>query len=170
MIDNFKDQKDIQIIIFRLGNEDYAVPIMSVQEIIMRQIPTHIPKTPSWMEGVINLRGKIIPVIGREKFSLQSNSDNGVSSRIMVLDVEGKTFGLIVDEVSEVIHIKTEDIDSPPIELGNENDLLWGIGKYKEKLLILINPEKLLSNKEATDLSKIVDFAESKYAENTTAC
>ncbi len=67
MIEEFNDLKEVQMIIFRLGNEEYAVPIMNVQEIIMKQVPTHMPKSPSWMEGVINLRGHIIPIIDGKK-------------------------------------------------------------------------------------------------------
>ena len=159
MIEEFKDQKEVQMIIFRLGNEEYAVPIMSVQEIIMRQIPTHIPKSPGWVEGVINLRGRIIPIIdGKKKFSLDLRSDeNTNNSRIMVLDVEHEIIGLIVDEVSEVIHLKANDIEPPPVDMGEDSDFLWGIGKHQNRLLILINPEKFLSHAEVHDIKKLAN-------------
>lgn len=162
MIEEFKDLKEVQMIIFRLGNEEYAVPIMSVQEIIMRQTPTHIPKSPSWVEGVINLRGRIIPIIdGNKKFSLLIDNENTNNSRIMVLDVEHEIIGLIVDEVSEVIHLKTEDIDPTPIDIEGDADFLWGVGKYQNRLLILINPQKFLSHTEASDLKRIAQITES---------
>lgn len=156
MIEEFKYQKEVQMIIFRLGNEEYSVPIMSVQEIIMRQTPTHIPKSPGWVEGVINLRGHIIPIIdGKKKLSLVEKNENTNNSRIMVLDVEHEIIGLIVDEVSEVIHLKTEDIDPTPVAICEDNDCLWGVGKFQNRLLILINPEKFLSHSEAYDLKKL---------------
>lgn len=161
MIEEFKDQKEVQMIIFRLGNEEYSVPIISVQEIIMPQRPTHIPKSPSWVEGVINLRGHIIPVIdGKKKFSLEGNNENIDNSRIIVLDVEHEIIGLIVDEVSEVIHLKIEDIEPTPVDMGEESDFLWGVGKFQDKLLILINPQKFLSHTEAHDLKKLAKVTE----------
>jgi len=162
MIEEFKDQKEVQMIIFRLGYEEYAVPIMSVQEIIMRQTPTHIPKSPACVEGVINLRGCIIPIIdGKKKFSLDTRSDEDINnSRIMVLDVEHEIIGLIVDEVSEVIHLQTDDIEPAPIDMGKDSDFFWGVGKHQNRLLILINPQKFLSNSEAHDLKKLTNIAE----------
>lgn len=164
MIEKFKDLEEVQMIIFRLGNEEYSVPITSVQEIIMRQTPTHLPKSPSWVEGVINLRGRIIPIIdGKKKFSLDARHNENINnSRIMVLDVNHEIVGLIVDEVSEVIHLKTEDIDPSPVDIGEDNDFLWGVGKFQNRLLILINPEKFLSNAEANDLNKLAKVSEMK--------
>lgn len=143
-----------------LGKEEYAVPIMSVQEIIMPQNTTHIPKSPSWVEGIINLRGRIIPIIdGKKKFQL-NNTNSSNESRIMVLDVEHEIIGLIVDAVSEVVHLRTEDIDSTPVEIEGDTDFLWGIGKHQNRLLILINPEKFLSHAEANDLKKLAKVTE----------
>jgi len=163
MITEFTDQKEIQVIIFQLGKEEYAVPITNVQEIIMVRPATKIPKTPSFGNGVINLRGRIIPVIdGREKFNLDSKNEfNSNDSRIMVLDVEQEIIGLIVDAVSEVIHLKTDDIVPPPIEMKEDTDFLWGVGKLNERLLILINPQKFLSHNEVKDLKNLSKFAES---------
>ncbi len=156
MIEEFKDVKEVQMIIFKLANEEYAVPIMSVQEIIMKQTPTHMPKSPSWVEGVINLRGHIIPIIdGKKKFSLGESITDKSNERIIVLDVEHEIIGLIVDEVSEVIHLNTEDIDPTPVDIDDDSDFLWGVGKYKNRLLILINPQKFLSHIEVSDLKKL---------------
>ena len=163
MIKEFTDQKEIQLIIFQLGKEEYAVPITNVQEIIMVRPATKLPKTPSFVEGVINLRGRIIPVIdGRKKFSLDvKNNCNANDSRIMVLDVEHEIIGLIVDAVSEVIHLKTEDIVPPPVDMEDDTDFLWGVGKLQDRLLILINPQRFLSHSEVKDLKNLSKFAES---------
>ena len=157
MIEEFMDQKEVQMIIFKLGNEEYALPIMNVQEIIMRQTPTHLPKSPSWVDGIINLRGHIITIIdGKKKFALDaSEGANKSDSRIIVLDVEHEIIGLVVDEVSEVIHLKTQDIDPTPVDVGEDSDFLWGVGKFQNRLLILINPKKFLTKAEADDLKKL---------------
>ena len=160
MIEEFKDLKEVQMIIFRLGNEKYSVPITSVQEIIMPKVPTHIPKSPDWVEGIINLRGRIIPIIdGKKKFQL-GNSQYDDNSRIIVLDVEHEIIGLIVDEVSEVIHLKTEDIEPTPVDMEDDADFIWGVGKHQNTLLILINPKKFLSHTETHALKKLAETTE----------
>jgi len=163
MIEKFADKKEIQLIVFQLGNEEYAVPITNVQEIIMVRPATKIPRTPSFVEGVINLRGGIIPVIdGRKKFNFDAkNNFNEIDSRIMVLDVEQEIIGLIVDAVSEVIHLKTEDIVPSPVDMEDDSDFLWGVGKLKDRLLILINPQKFLSHNEVKDLRSLSKIAQS---------
>ena len=161
MIEKLMDLKEIQMIIFRLGDEEYAVPIMNVQEIIIKQKPTHIPKSPSWIEGVINLRGHIIPIVdGKKKFGISEDNAYKNDERVIVLDVDQEIIGLIVDEVSEVIHIKTSDIDKSPVDLDGDSDFLWGIGKYENKLLIIINPQKFLSHVEAQDIKKLARVTE----------
>lgn len=162
MIKEFADQKEVQMIVFQLGKEEYAVPITCVQEIIMLQTPTRIPKAPVFVEGVINLRGRIIPIIdSKKKFQLEANDQkNSNESRIIILDVEQEIIGLIVDSVSEVVHLKTEDIEPTPVEMGEDVDSLWGVGKFKNRLLILINPCKFLTSIEAIATGKIAQIAE----------
>lgn len=151
---NESGQKEIQMIIFKLGNEEYSVPITSVQEIIMPQEETRIPKSPKFVEGVINLRGQIIPIIdGKKKFMLSSEKiSNSIDERIMILDVNKETIGLIVDEVSEVIHLKVEEIESPPIERTDETEFIWGVGKYQDRLLILLDADKFLDISESANV------------------
>ena len=151
------DQKEIQMIVFNLGNEEYAVPITNVQEIIMRQSPTRIPKSPSFVEGVINLRGHIIPIIdGKRKFMLESVSNqNANEERIMILELEEESIGLIVDAVSEVIHLNISDIEPPPIEMDSETEFLWGVGKFQGRLLILLDPQKFMTITEVGDMKKL---------------
>ena len=152
-------QKEIQVIIFKLGSEEYAVPIDCVQEIIMPQKATRIPKSPKYVEGVINLRGNIIPVIdGKKKFLLKDKqSDSLIAKRIMVLEVENETTGLIVDSVNEVINLNISEIEPPPIDLEENTEIFCGIGKYDNRLLILINSEKFMAISE--EEKKIEAFA-----------
>jgi len=154
-------QKEIQMIVFSLGNEEYAVPITDVQEIIMPQSTTRIPKSPSFVEGVINLRGHIIPIIdGKKKFMLESCEKKIAEEKIIILELEEETIGLVVDSVSEVIHLNVSDIEPPPIDMGTDADFLWGVGKYQDKLLILLNPQKILSVTEAKDIKKLSDVSD----------
>lgn len=163
MIEELKKLDEIQMIIFYLGDVKYAVPIMCVQEIIMKQVPTLIPKAPLSVEGVINLRGKVIPIIdGKKKFEIDELKKEGkCRERIIVLDVDNKIIGLVVDNVSEVIYMKNEDIDPPPVEMGEDNDFLWGIGKYRDSLLVLVNPQKFLTHAETKDLMQLSKITES---------
>ena len=157
MINEFLEsgQKEIHLIVFKLGSEEYAVPITSVQEIIMLQAPTRIPKAPVFVEGVINLRGHIIPIIdGRRKFQLDVTESTN-ESRIMIIELENETIGLIVDAVSEVIHLSTDDIEPPPIDMNEDSEFLWGVGKFQERLLILVDPQKFLNFNETRDFKSL---------------
>lgn len=153
-------QKEMQMIVFKLSNEEYAVPITFIQEIIMRQECTKIPKSPSFVEGVINLRGHIIPIInGRKKFNLSLNECNDIKdARIMVLELANDSVGLIVDSVTEVIHLNIADIEPPPIESTEETEYLWGVGKYLDRLLILLNPKKFMSLSEHHNIKNITEL------------
>lgn len=152
------DKEEIQLIAFKLGSEEYTVPIEAVQEIIMPQKMTHMPKTPLFVEGVINLRGHIIPIIdGRKSFDLPAI--DSTEMRIIVLELESHTIGLIVDEVSEVVHLKTSLIESSPLEINENNDFIIGVGKYKERLLILIDPNKFLSPVDISTVKNIAEMA-----------
>lgn len=150
-------QTELQIIIFKLGTEEYAVPITCVQEIIMRQEATRIPKSPFYVEGVINLRGQIIPVIdGKKKLNLtDSNDKNNLDERIMVIESEDQKVGMIVDEVSEVIHLAVEDIEPPPIETSDKSDYIWGVGKYQERLFILVDSKQFIDFNQVLSAVKL---------------
>ncbi|MFA6989686.1 MAG: chemotaxis protein CheW [Candidatus Gastranaerophilaceae bacterium] len=160
MLEEFKDQKELQMIVFKLDDENYAVPIKYVQEIITSQIITHLPKLPA-IEGVINLRGHIVPIIhGKSKFGLPLRNKYKHDRRIIMFDINNKTIGLIVDEVSEVIHLKTTEIEPPP-DVSVENfSFIQGVGKYHNKRVILVDPEKLLTCTESNDIKKLNKMTE----------
>lgn len=136
----------LQLVSFNLGNEEYAVDILKVQEINRMVEITTIPNAPSYVEGVINLRGKVIPVINlRKKFGFESK-EMDAHSRIIVVDV-GNTVGLIVDSVSEVLRLSSDTVEPPPRMTGNSSaDYILGIGKLKDRLLILLDIETLLKD------------------------
>jgi len=136
-----------QLVTFNLGNEEYAVDILKVQEINRMVEITSIPKARSYVEGVINLRGKVIPIINlRKRFGLDSKELNS-HSRIIVVDI-GTSIGLIVDSVSEVLRLSSDTVEPPPpMTAGNGSaEYIKGVGKLPDRLLILLDIEKLLGN------------------------
>ena len=148
-------QEVLQLVTFKLGDEEYAIDILKVQEINRMVSITTVPNADRSLEGVINLRGRVIPVTNlRKKFGLDSKELDG-HSRIMVVDV-GTTIGLIVDSVSEVLRLPSDTVEPPPHIAGNgSTDYVMGIGKLEDRLLILLDIEKLMGKgKEADDLEK----------------
>ena len=133
---------------FFLAGEEYGLEIMKVSEIIGMQTITRIPRTPEFVRGVINLRGRVIPITDlRRKFGLESDSTN--ESCIIVVQVNGTQTGLVVDRVSDVVAIAETDIeDSPSFSEGVRTDLLLGIGKSGSRVRLLLNIDKVLSANE----------------------
>ncbi len=136
----------LQIVTFRLGDEEYGIDILKVQEINRMTEITLMPKAPFSVEGVINLRGKVIPVINlRKRFGLGIKEVDS-QSRIIVVDT-GSTVGLIVDSVSEVLRVSSDRIEpSPPITGSAGSEYIMGIGKLDDKLIILLDIDKLLGD------------------------
>lgn len=139
-----------QLVTFGLGTEEFGVDIMSVQEIIRITPITRVPKAPSYVEGVINLRGNVIPVISlRNRFGMDRVEETDLS-RIIVLQVQNKVFGIQVDAVTEVLRLDTEAIEPPPpVALGMDSRFILGVGKIEERLLILLNLDCIMGGEMA---------------------
>ncbi|CAG0969675.1 chemotaxis protein CheW [Geobacter sp.] len=140
----------IQLVSFKLEHEEYGVNVLKVREIIRMPSITRVPNTPHYIEGVINLRGKVIPIISmRKRFNLP---DGEISSqtRIMVIDMEGELMGFVVDAVSEVIRIAESEIQPPPAVVNSavEQECLAGVINQTDRLLFFLNLEKLISRDE----------------------
>ena len=135
----------LQLVTFTLDKEEYAVDILNVQEINRITEITKVPNAPDYVEGVINLRGKVIPVLNlRKKFGLFLK-DRDDSSRIIIMDIQGTTYGLIVDSVSEVLRIQADTVEPPPPMAANMGSIfVRGIAKLDNRLIILIEIDKLL--------------------------
>ncbi|HVJ49537.1 chemotaxis protein CheW [Desulfitobacterium sp.] len=134
-----------QLVTFGLGSEEFGVDIMLVQEIIRIPPITRVPKAPSFIEGVINLRGNVIPVVSlRNRFGMDSAEETDFS-RIIVLEVANRVFGIRVDAVTEVLRLDTDAIEPPPpIALGIDSHYIRGVGKIGERLLILLDLEHIM--------------------------
>lgn len=135
-----------QIAVFTLGKEEYGVAITAVKEIIKTPASTRLPNVPDFIEGIINLRGEIIPVIDlRKRFGMEALECRDEESRVIVLEIAGQTVGVIVDEVTEVLKIPEEAVEEPPeFFSGKNSSILEGIGKLDQRLLILLHPDPAL--------------------------
>jgi len=149
-------QKD-RYLTFLLGNECYGMEIKFVIEIIGIQAITEIPELPEYVKGIINLRGKIIPVIDvRVRFKKETKEYNDRTC-VIVVDIKDLSVGLIVDSVAEVITIQEQDIVDPPqINKGTNNRYIKKIGKVGTAVKLLLDCEKLLSEIELDDLGEVV--------------
>ncbi len=146
-------QEEQQLVVFRLGSEEYGVDILQVQEIKRMLDITRVPQAPDFIEGVINLRGQIIPVLDlRRRFAFPA-AERTADTRIIVVNIGELIIGLIVDTVLEVISLSKEAISpAPALVTGIDNDFLSGIGDLGERLLIILNLEKILAVDEFGDL------------------
>ncbi|MDI3486321.1 MAG: purine-binding chemotaxis protein CheW [Methanolobus sp.] len=140
-----------QLVVFNLGVEEFGVNIMQVQEIIRMPDITRIPRSPEYVKGVINLRGKIIVVMDLDKRFGMNETEMTEESRIVVVDINGTIIGLVVDSVSEVIRLKGSNIEHTPeiITQKINADYLKGVGKMDDRLLILLNLENIITETAA---------------------
>lgn len=143
-----------QLVTFSLGSEEFGVDIMRVQEIIRIPPITRVPKSEAYIEGVINLRGNVIPVISlRTRFGMTRVEETDLS-RIVVLQVQSKVFGIWVDAVTEVLRLESESIEPPPtIAIGMDSQFIRGVGKIGERLLILLDLDNIMSGEHSHDVS-----------------
>ena len=146
-----------QFLTFALNSEEYGIEILRTREIIGVMDITTVPQTPDFMKGVINLRGKVIPVIDlRLKFSMQEE-EYTQETCIIVVEANNSQVGIIVDSVSEVLNIKNGEIENTPsFGQGIDTDFLMGLGKVNEKIIILLDIEQILSS-EVMDIVKQIE-------------
>ena len=148
---------ELQLIVFSLAQEEYALPITKVQEINRLVAITKLPQTPNFMEGIINLRGQIIPVIDlRKRFAL-AMAEYTDDSRIIIVTIGGQTAGIIVDSVAEVVRLQSDHIEPPPKSFTIDSQYIEGVGKLGDRLLILLNLDRTLSTDEENALREMND-------------
>lgn len=144
--------EELQLVVFALGEEEYGVPVGKVQEIIRMTAITHLPKASEFVEGVINLRGRVIPIVDLKKLFDLAATKRDEKSRIVVVEVDGQVVGLTVDNVSEVLRLPASAIDPPPHVAGVDNGFLTGVGKLEQRLLMLLDLERLVPHLALSDL------------------
>lgn len=148
---------EVQLVVFQLGGETYGVEINHVQEIIRLQPITEIPRTPAFVEGVINLRGRIIPILDMHKRFHLPAAEATNNTRIMVVELGELTVGMIVDSVSEVLRLPAGSIEPPPPMIsGIDVAYLKGVGKWNDKLIILLDLDRVLQESEQRELQQEV--------------
>ena len=157
--DNIKTQlsgKTLQVVTFALGSEEYGVDIAQVQEINRMVTITHVPRAPQFMEGVINLRGQLIPIIDlRSRFGMD-RAERTKNTRIVVTEIGGKRIGMVVDSVSEVLRIPVEQIEGAPDLIGGiDTEYIRGVGKMGDRLIIMLDLGRVVSGTEKIDLHKV---------------
>ncbi len=159
MSDQIKS-KDMQVVVFSLGGEEYSVDISMVREIIRMVDLTRIPKLPEFIEGVINLRGQITTVINlRKRFEMEPIVND--NNRIIIVDSKGEPIGIIVDSVSEVMTVPPGQIeDMPSIKHARTQEYLKGICKVDDRILILLDLDKILTELEFAQTETIKDNLE----------
>lgn len=148
--------EELQLVVFKLGKEEYGVDIAQVREIVRWQQITKVPQAPSFVEGIVNLRGQIIPIVDLAKrFSLMTGeASREESRRIVVVHIDGRAIGILVDGVSEILRIPTSQIEPPPpIVAGTMGaDFLRGVGKVDGRLIIILDLNRIFSQEEMSSL------------------
>lgn len=148
--------QDLQAVVFMLNKAYYGVPILQVQEIVKMTEITELPNTPDFVQGIVNLRGKIIPIIDmRKRFGLPQEAIDE-NWKILILKAEDVLFGVMVDQISEVEKVAANLIEKPPkIVAGVNGKFINGIAKTENRLLILLDIAKILSDEEKELLQDI---------------
>lgn len=145
-----------ELVVFKLLEQNYAIDISTVHEIIRMEHITRVPRTPHFVEGVINLRGKIVPVIDlKKRFGLTSEVEATADSRIIIVEVEGTTIGIIVDGVREVLRLPQSEIEPTPPVLNNDIDATYirGVGKFNDWLIVLLEIKNVLNDTNKENLN-----------------
>jgi purine-binding chemotaxis protein CheW len=154
----------VQMVTFQVGAEEYGLDITSITEVVRLLKITPLPRMPEFVEGVINLRGVIIPIVDlRKRFALPASADNRRTMRMMITrgavygaSGTGKELlGLVVDSVHEVLHVPKKQIDpAPPAAMGEHAHFITGMGKVGDRLIIMIDITRILSQQERSALAE----------------
>lgn len=147
---------------FFLAGEEYGVEILRVQEILGMMPITRVPRTPPHIRGVINLRGKVIPIMDlREKFGMPPATE--AEQVMIVVQVAGMQIGVVVDKVSEVANVAEDAIDpTPDFGVGVKTEFLLGLGKVNGRLKLLLDIERVLTSQEVIEMGAIADAADTE--------
>ena len=144
----------LQLVSFKIGAEEFGVDITKAQEINRMVEITKAPQAPNYVEGVINLRGKVIPIIDLRKRMGMDLKENDKNTRIVVVDIENFVMGMIVDSVSEALRIPVSTIEPPPdIATGTDAEYIQGVAKLEDRLLIFLDLSKVINIDEIRSMA-----------------
>ncbi len=151
-----KDTSEIlQLVSFNIGVEEFGVDILRVQEINKMTHITKVPNSPDFIEGVINLRGRVIPVIDLRTRMGMPRAEFNKDTRIIIVEISERTVGFIVDAVNEVLRIPANITEPPPhMVTGINSEYITGVGKLEDRLLLLLDLEKVLVDEERSLLGE----------------
>jgi len=146
-------KENLQVVVFHLKNVEFAIDIQQLREVLKYVHITRLPGTTDFIEGVINLRGEVIPVIDLGKRFGTGDSAIDAKTRIIIVEIGGQLLGLVVDQVSEVMHFSAEQIQDPPKGMiGAGSEYIRGIGKKEHRLIIILAPDQVITSAEKIDL------------------
>jgi len=154
-----------QLISFSVGEEEYGLELLCVKEVIRMREITWLPKAPPCVKGIINLRGDVIPIVDlREKFGLVAQEQTAMT-RVIVVEVEGRPVGMVVDSASQVVRVATDQFEPPPPMMGMAaQGFITGVGKLDGKLIITLDVDRILSTEEMSQISGSLEAAEKEPA------
>jgi purine-binding chemotaxis protein CheW len=148
----------LQLVTFHIGDEEFGVDILNIQGINRMVEVTKVPNAPDYVEGIINLRGKVIPIIDLRKRLGMVEKEYDKNTRFIVVEMKDKVIGFIVDSVNEVLRINKGITEAPPpMVSGIDSDFITAVGKLEDRLLILLDIEKILSSEEKKELEQIIE-------------
>lgn len=150
-----------QLVVFALGKEEFGIEISKVREIVRTQEITKIPQASNFIEGIVNLRGQIVPIVDLcKRFSIGSDEENDEAQRrIIVVNMESQLVGILVDGVSEILRITEESVEAPPLMVagGMDREFITGVAKVDKRLIIILDLNRVFSFEEQAELEKVND-------------
>jgi len=160
-------RKEYQLVVFKIGDEEFGVDIAQVREIVRLLEITYMPKAPAFIEGVVNLRGQIVAIIDLAKRLGIPSRPRGDTTRVIVIEIGENTVGMIVDSVSEVLRLSSENIEEVPgiIETEVPEHYIRGVGKLKDRLLVLLDLNRVLTSEEVARVERHIKAAANKKEE-----
>ncbi|MFP4528673.1 MAG: chemotaxis protein CheW [Candidatus Kapaibacterium sp.] len=150
--------EELQLVSFHIGDEEFAVDILNIQGINRMVEVTKVPNAPDYVEGIINLRGSVIPIIDLRRRLGMAARNHDKDTRFIVVEIHNKVLGFIVDSVNEVLRISRDITEPPPpMVAGVDSEYITAVGKLEDRLLILLNIDKVLTKEQAKNIG---EFAE----------
>jgi purine-binding chemotaxis protein CheW len=150
--------KNLQLVVFNIGKELYGVGIDAVHEIVKVPDITEVPDAPAFLQGVINLRGKIVPVVDLRKRMNLNGKERTKASRVLITENDGRLVGLLVDAVSEVLKVAPESVEAPPEMISSIGvEYITGVAKVEDRLIILLELSRVLNREDIKKVGAVVE-------------